>query len=147
MRTRTSKIEIKNLEHQDKNCKAVSEYTEGESILFRNYNSQNKWEKSIVQKKIGSLHYLIKYNNKVVKKDLDRLRPNYIKSNSTHDPSNIVSEIPCDNESLRILSLIDHPVSQDIARSPVILRRSAGTNKGKPPRRFYYDYSDSDYSE
>ena len=39
LRTKTSKIEIKNLEHQDKNCKAVSEYTEGESILFRNYNS------------------------------------------------------------------------------------------------------------
>ena len=68
LRTKTSKIEIKNLEHQDKNCKAVSEYTEDESILFRNYNSQNKWEKGIVQKKIGSLYYLIKYNNKVVKK-------------------------------------------------------------------------------
>ena len=34
LRTKTSKIEIKNLEHQDKNCKAVSEYTEGESMLF-----------------------------------------------------------------------------------------------------------------
>ena len=78
LRTKTSKIEIKNLEHQDKNCKAVSEYTEGESILFRNYNSQNKWEKGIVHKKIGSLHYLIKYNNKVVKKHLDQLRPNYM---------------------------------------------------------------------
>ena len=51
LRTKTSKIEIKNLEHQDKNCKAVSDYTEkGESILFRNYNSQNKWEKGVVQK-------------------------------------------------------------------------------------------------
>ena len=120
----------------------MSEYTEGESILFRNYNSQNKWEKGIVQKKIGSLHYLIKYNNKVVKKHLDQLRPNYIKSNSTHDPSNIVSEIPCDNASLR--KLINHPVSQDTARSPVMLRRSARINKGKPPRRFYYDYSDSE---
>ena len=87
--------------------------------------------KGIVQKKIGSLHYLIKYNNKVVKKHLDQLRPKYIKSNSTHDPSNIVSEIPCDNESLR--KLINHPVTQDTARSPVILRRSARTNKGKPP--------------
>ena len=145
LRTKTSKIEIKNLEHQDKNCKAVSEYTEGESILFRNYNFQNIWEKCIVQKKVGSLHYLIKYNNKVVKKHLDQLRPNYIKSNSTHDPSNIVSEIPCDNESLR--KLINHPVSQDTARSPVILRRSARTNKGKLPKRFYYDYSDSDNSE
>ena len=120
----------------------MSEYT-GESILFRNYNSQNKWEKGIVQKKIGSLHYLIKYNNKVVKKHLDQLRPNYIKS--THDLSNIVFEIPSDNETLR--KLINHPVSQDTARSPVILIRSARTNKGKPPRRFYYDYSDSDYSE
>ena len=142
LRTKTSKIEIKNLEHQYKNCKAVSEYTEGESILFRNYNSQNKWEKGIVQKKIGSLHYLIKHNNKVVKKHLDQLRPNYIKSNSTHDPNNIVSEIPCDNESLR--KLINHPVSQDTARNPVMLRRSARINKGKPPRRFYYDYSDSE---
>ena len=142
LRTKTSKIEIKNLEHQDKNCKAVSEYTEGESILFRNYNSQNKWEKGIIQKKIGSLHYLIKYNNKVVKKHLDQLRPNYIKSNSTHDPSNIASEIPCDNESLR--KLINHPVSQDTARNPVMLRRSARINKGKPPRRLYYDYSDSE---
>ena len=34
LRTKTSKIEIKNLQHQDQNCKAVSEYTEGESILF-----------------------------------------------------------------------------------------------------------------
>ena len=66
----TSKIENKNLQHQDQNCKAVSEYTEGEPILFRNYNSRNKWEKGIVQKKIGCLHYLIKYNNKVVKETL-----------------------------------------------------------------------------
>ena len=123
--TKTSKIEIKNLEHQDQHCKVVSEYTEGESVLFRNYNSQNKWEKGIVQKKLGSLHYLIKYNNKVVKKHLDQLRPNYIKSNSNNDPSDIVSEIPCDNDSLR--KLINHPVSQDTARSPVILRRSART--------------------
>ena len=36
LRTKTSKIEIKNLQHQDQNCKAVSEYTEGEPILFRN---------------------------------------------------------------------------------------------------------------
>ena len=69
LRPKISKIEIKNLEHQDKNCKAVSDYTEGESILFRNYNSKNKWGKGIVQTKIGSLHYLIKYNNKVVKKE------------------------------------------------------------------------------
>ena len=115
----------------------MSEYTEGESILFRNYNSQNKWEKGIVQKKLGNLHYLIKYNNKVVKKHLDQLRPNHIKSNSNHDPIDIVFVIPCDNESLR--KLINHPVSQDTARSPVILR-SARTNKGKPPRRFYFDY-------
>ena len=99
-------------------------------------------EKGIVQKKIGSLHYLIKYNNKVVKKHLDQLRSNYIKSNSTHDPNNIVSEIPCDNASLR--ELINHPVSQDNARSPVMLRRSARINKGKPPRRFYCDYSESE---
>ena len=45
LRIKTSKIEIKNLQHQDQNCKAVSEYTEGEPILFRNYNSENKWEK------------------------------------------------------------------------------------------------------
>ena len=144
LRTKTSKIEIENLEDQDQYCKAVSEYTEGKSILFRNYNSKNKWEKSIVQKKLGSLHYLIKYNNKVVKKHLDQLRPNHIKSNSNHDLSEIVSEIPCDNESLR--KLINHPVSQDTDISPVILR-SARTTKGKPPRRFYFDYSDSDYSE
>ena len=143
LRTKTSKIEIKNLKHLDQHCKVVSEYTEGD-VLFRNYNSQNKWEKGIVQMKLGSLHYLIKYNNKVVKKHLDQLRPNYIKTNSNHDPSDIVSEIPCDNDSLR--KLINHPVSQDTARSPVILR-SARTTKGKPPRRFYFDYSDSDYSE
>ena len=64
LRTKTSKIEIKNLEHQNQHCKVVFEYTEGESALFRNYNSQNKWEKGIVQKKLGSLHYLIKYNNR-----------------------------------------------------------------------------------
>ena len=85
------------------------------------------------KKKLSNLHYLNKYNNKVVKKHLDQLRPNHIKSNSTHDPSDIVSEIPCDNESLR--KLINHPVSQDTARSPVILR-SARTNKGKPPNVF-----------
>ena len=33
-------------------------------------------------------------------------------------------------ESLR--KLINHPVSQDTARSSVILRRSARTTKGKP---------------
>ena len=58
--TKTSRIEIKNLEHQDHHCNAVSEYTEGESILFRNYNSQNKWDKGIVRNKLRSLHYLIK---------------------------------------------------------------------------------------
>ena len=71
---------------------------------------------------------------------MDQLRPNHIKSNSNHDPSDIVSEIPCDNESLRKL-IANHPVSQDTARSPVILR-SARTTKGKHPRRFYYDYSE-----
>ena len=50
LRTKTSKIEHKNAEYQKQYCKAVSEYTEGESILFRNYNSQNKWEICIVQK-------------------------------------------------------------------------------------------------
>ena len=93
---------------------------------------------------MGNLHYLIKYNDKVVKKHLDQLWPNHSKSNSNHDPSDIVSEIPCDNEFLR--KLINHPVSQDTARSQVILR-SARTTKGKPPRHFYFDYSDSDYSE
>ena len=58
LRAKTSKIEHKNIEYQNKHCKAVSEYTEGESILFRNYNSQNKWEKGIVQKK---LYILINY--------------------------------------------------------------------------------------
>ena len=38
LRTKTSKIEIKNKKLLYKNCKAVSEYTEGEPILFRNYN-------------------------------------------------------------------------------------------------------------
>ena len=78
LRTKTSKIEHKNAEYQNQHCKAVSEYTEGESILFRNYNFQNKWEIGIVQKKLGNLHHLIKYNNKVVKKHLDQLRPNHI---------------------------------------------------------------------
>ena len=135
LRTKTPKIKHKNAEYQNQHCKAVSEYTEGESILFRNYNSQNKWEISIVHKKLGNLHYLIKYNDKVVKKHLDQLRPNHLNSNSNHDPSDIVSEIPCDNESLR--KLINHPVSQDPDRSLVILRRSARTTKGKPPRRYY----------
>ena len=142
LRTKTSKIEIKNLEHQDQHCEAESEYTEGESMLYRNYNSQNKWEKCIVQKKLGSLHYFIKYNNRVVKKHFYQLSPKYIRSDSNHDPSDIISEIPCDNESLR--KLINHPVSQDTARSPIILR-SDKTTKGKPPRRFNFDYSDSDY--
>ena len=126
-----------------KQCLSI--YTEGESILFRNYNSQNKWEIGTVHKKLGNLHYLIKYNDKVVKKHLDQLRPNHLNSNSHHDPSDIVSEIPCDNESLR--KLINHPVSQDPGRSPLILRRSARTSKGKPPRRYDYEYSDSEYDE
>ena len=79
LRAKTSKIEHKTVEYQHKHCKAVSEYTEGESILFRNYNSKNEWEKGIVQKKLGNLHYLIEYNNKVAKKHLDQLRPNHIK--------------------------------------------------------------------
>ena len=99
--------------------------------------------KKVLFKRNWVMHYFIKYNNKVVKKHLDQPRPNHIKSNSNHDTSDIVSEIPCDNESLR--KLITHSVSQDTARSPVILRRSARTTKGKPPRRFYFDYSD--YSE
>ena len=78
LRTNTPKIQHKNTECQYQHCKAVSEYTEGESILFRNYNSQNKWETGIVQKKLGNLHYLIKYNDKVVKKHLDQLRPNHL---------------------------------------------------------------------
>ena len=118
----------------------MSEYTEVESILFRNYNSQNKWEIGIIEKKLGNLHYLIKYNDKVVKKHLDQLQPNHLNSNSSHDPSDIVSEIPSDNDSLK--KLINHPVSQDPARSPVILRRSARTTKVKPPRRYCYDYFD-----
>ena len=89
--------------------------------------------------------YLIKYNDKVVKKHLDQLRPNHLNSNSHHDPSDIVSEIPFDNESLR--KLINHPVSQNPARSPVILRRNARTTKGKPPRHYCYDYSDSEDDE
>ena len=91
LRSKTQKIEHKNAEYQQKHCKTVSEYAEGESILFPNYNSQKKWEKGIVQKKLGNLHYLIKYNDKVVKKHLDQHRPNYIKSNSNDDPSVIVS--------------------------------------------------------
>ena len=110
LRSKTSKIEFKNAEYQDQHCKAVSYYTEGESILFRNYNSQNKWEIGIVHKKLGNLHYLIRCNNKVVKKHLDQLRLNHIKSNSNHGPSDIVSEIPCDNESFRKL-INNHPVS------------------------------------
>ena len=142
--TNSSKIEHKNAEYQNKHCKAVSEYTEGESIFFRNYNSQNKWEIGIDQKKLGNLHYLIKYNNEVVNKHLDQPRPNHVKLNSNHDPSDIVSEIPYDNGSLR--KLVNRPVSQDTARSSVILR-SARTTKGKPPRRYCYDYSNSRNAE
>ena len=40
LRTKTSKIEHKNAEYQNQHCRAVSENTVGESILFRNYNSQ-----------------------------------------------------------------------------------------------------------
>ena len=89
----------------------MSEYTESESIRFRNYDSQNKWEIGIVEKKLGNLHYLIIYNDKVVKKRLDHLRPNHLNSNASHDPIDVVSKIPSDNESLR--KLINHPVSKD----------------------------------
>ena len=87
---------------------------------------------------------LIKYNDAVVKKHLDQLQPNHLNSNSNHDPSDIVSEIPCDNESLK--KLINHPVSQDPGRSPVILR-SDRTFKGKPPIRYCNDYSDYEDDE
>ena len=56
LRTKPPKIDHKNTEYQYLHCKAVCEYTEGESMLFRNYNSQNKWEIGIVQKKLGNLH-------------------------------------------------------------------------------------------
>ena len=100
---RPQKIEHKNTEYQNQHCKAVSEYTEDESILFRNYNSHNKWVIGIIE--IGYLHYLIKYNYKVVKIHLDQLRPNHLNSYSSHDPSDIVSEILCDNESLTLYRL------------------------------------------
>ena len=58
LRTKSPKIEHKNTEYQNQQCKAVSEYTEGESILFRNYDSQNKCEIGIVHKKLGNLPYL-----------------------------------------------------------------------------------------
>ena len=141
LRTKTPKIKHKNADYQNQHCKAVSEYTGDESILFQNYNSQNKWEMGIVNTKLGNLHYLIKYFDKVVKKHLDQLRPNHLISNSNHDPSDIVSEIPCYNESLR--KLINQPVSQDSARSPVSVR----TTKGKPPIHYCYDYSDSEDDE
>ena len=51
LRTKTSKVEIKNLEHQDKNCKAVSEFTEGESILFLNYNFKINGKKALFKRK------------------------------------------------------------------------------------------------
>ena len=41
--TETLKMEYKRAEYQNQHCKAVSQYTEVESILIRNYNSQNKW--------------------------------------------------------------------------------------------------------
>ena len=97
----------------------------------------------IVHKKLGNLHYLIKHNDKVVKNHLDKLlRPNYI--NLNYDPSEIVSETQCNNQSL--WKFISHPISQDTARSPVILR-SASTTRGKPPSRFHFDYSNSEYDE
>ena len=78
LRTKTQKIEHMNTEYQNQHCEAVSEYTESESIPFRNYNSQNKWEIGIIHKKLSNLHYLMKYNDKVVKKHLDQLRPNHL---------------------------------------------------------------------
>ena len=51
MRTKNPKIEYRNMEHQYKHCKAVFEYTEGKSVLFRNHISQNKSEIGIVKKK------------------------------------------------------------------------------------------------
>ena len=63
----------------------------------------------IVQKKLGDMHYLIKYNDKIAKNHLDQLRPNYLNSKSSHDPKDIVLEIPSNNESLR--KLINHPVT------------------------------------
>ena len=91
----------------------MSEYTEGESILIRNYNSQNKWEIGIVQKKLCNLHYLLKYNDIVVKKHLDQLRPNHINSNSSHDSSDIVSEIPSNNELRELINLCLPKTSDD----------------------------------
>ena len=44
------KKEPKNAEYQKQHCKAVSEYVEGDSILFRNYNFQNKWQIGVVKK-------------------------------------------------------------------------------------------------
>ena len=109
LHTKPLNIKHKNTEYQYQHCKAMSEYTEGESILFRNHNSQNKWEIDIVQKKLGNLHYLIKYNDKVIKNHLDQLRPNHLNSKSSHDPSDIVSEIPSNNESYGNLLITLYP--------------------------------------
>ena len=80
------------------------EYIEGDRILFRDYNSQNKWSMGIVQKKTDNLHCLIEYNGKVRMKHLDQLCPYHIISSkkSSHNSGDIVLEVPSEYRKLPI---------------------------------------------
>ena len=101
----------------------------------------------MVHKKLGSLHYLIKDNDKIVKRHLDQLLKNNIKSSVTED-YDIVNNLPTEEESLK--NLLSPPVSK-VTASPAPLsksstyqksiptRVSSRINKGQPPLRYGVD--------
>ena len=73
--------------------------TEGDSVLSRDYSrSSDKQPTRVVHKKLGPLHYLIKDNDKIVKRHLDQLLKNNIKSSVTED-YDIVNNRPTKEES------------------------------------------------
>ena len=72
-------------------------------------------------KKMGSLHYIIKYDGKVRKRHLNQMPHNYIiSSKSSHDSSDIVSEVAAIRQWVLTETYQSScSVSQDLARCPV----------------------------
>ena len=137
-----NKIEFKNMSLQDKKCKTVPMFTEGETVLFRDYrNSQNKWSQGIVHQKIGDLHYQIQSNGQIFKRHLDQILKSNLKNPCVTD-NDIINQVPSDDESLN--KLVKKPVNKGtVSPEPkppvndiVLPRHSSRNNKGKPPLRY-----------
>ena len=144
-----SKVELKNVSRQDKHCKTVPVYTEGESVLFRDYTSSpNKWSHGIVFQKKGDLHYLIKFKKHILKRHIDQLNKTNVKVNVQKD--DLIAQVPTEDDNLdkilppSVSTGTVNPVPLTVSKIKVQPRRSARTNKGMPPLRYGYFSSDSD---